>query len=152
MKKNPIIISIMNRKGGVGKTTITVNLAAALAESGNSVLAIDLDSQSNLTHSLIGDVEEEDLTIGDAILKDTNLEKIIKKTPTKNLFIAPSSDRMADLELNITNEMGRENLLYDALDNKILQKYNYILLDNPPSLNLILALFTSSARISVKQE
>lgn len=135
--KKPIVISIINHKGGVGKTTSTVNLAAGLAKMGKRVLAVDLDTQMNLTHSLIGDLQEDEPNIAEAILnQNVSIKSIIKPTRVENLDIAPSGESMVDLELKLHAAFGRESLLKKALLSEKLHNYDYIILDNQPHLGL----------------
>jgi chromosome partitioning protein len=135
--KKPVIISVINHKGGVGKTTTTVNIAAGLARLGKKVLAVDLDTQMNLTHSLVGDLSEEELTVAEAILNpNVCIKRIIKPTKVENLEIAPSGESMVDLELKLHSAFGRESLLKRILHSEKLRDYDYIILDNQPHLGL----------------
>lgn len=134
---HPIVISVINHKGGVGKTTSTVNIAAGLAKLGKKVLAIDLDTQMNLTHSLIGDVSDSDITITEAILSEkVSLKSAIKQTEITNLDIVPSGESMVDLELKLHSAFGRESLLKRTLNNDYTKEYDFILVDNKPHLGL----------------
>jgi chromosome partitioning protein len=133
----PTIISIINHKGGVGKTTTTVNLAAGLAKLGKRVLAIDLDTQMNLTHSFINDLEPEDHNITEAILnQNVSLKAIVRPTQINNLHIAPSGESMVDLDLNLhALPIRREFRLKDSLQQKDIADYDFILIDNPPHIS-----------------
>ena len=105
------IISVINHKGGVGKTTTTVNIAAGLAKLGKKVLAIDLNMQINLTHSLIGDLEENEPNIAEAILNEkVSLKDIVRQTQVENLFIAPLGESMVDLDLKLHSSPVRREL------------------------------------------
>ncbi len=135
--KPPIIISIINHKGGVGKTTTTVNVAAGLTKLGKKVLAIDLDPQMNLTHSLIGDLEENEQNITEAILNEkVSLKSITRNTHIDNLHIAPSGESMIDLDLQLHSAFGRENKLKNILKNDQLAGYDFVLIDNQPHIGL----------------
>lgn len=133
----PVIISVINHKGGVGKTTTTVNVAAGLAMSGKKVLAIDLDTQMNLTHSLIDDLLENEHNISEAILSEkVSLKSIIKPTTINNLHIAPSGESMVDLDLSLhTAPVRREFKLKDILKEKDIEEYDFIIIDNPPHIS-----------------
>jgi chromosome partitioning protein len=125
------VFAISNHKGGVGKTTTTVNLAAGLAKMGRKVLAIDLDAQANLTQSLgVSDVEP---TIYHALKGQCKLPEI---QVSENLWITPSHLNLSGAELEFSMEPGRENLV-KKLINEVLDKYDYILIDCPPSLGLL---------------
>ena len=132
-----IIISVINHKGGVGKTTTTVNIAAGLAKLGKKVLAIDLDIQMNLTHSLIGDLEENEPNIAEAILNEkVSLKDIVRQTQVENLFIAPSGESMVDLDLKLhSSPVRREFKLKDILKASDIEDYDFILIDNPPHIS-----------------
>ena len=131
------IISVINHKGGAGKTTTTVNIAAGLAKLGKKVLAIDLDTQMNLTHSLIGDLEEHELNIAEAILNEkVSLKDIVKHTQVENLHIAPSGESMVDLDLKLhSSPVRREFKLKDILKADDIGSYDFILIDNPPHIS-----------------
>jgi len=133
----PLIISVINHKGGVGKTTTTVNLSAGLAKLGKRVLVVDLDTQMNLTHSLIDDLREDEHNISEAILSDkVSLKSIIRKTSVENLHIAPSGESMVDLDLNLHSApVRREFKLKDAFNSATINEYDFILIDNPPHIS-----------------
>lgn len=133
----PTIISVINHKGGVGKTTTTVNVAAGLARLGKNVLTIDLDTQMNLTHSLIGDLDEHEKNIADSILNEKiSLKAIIRPTKINNLYIAPSGESMIDLDLQLHSTFGRENKLKNILKNDQIKDYDFIIIDNQPHIGL----------------
>jgi chromosome partitioning protein len=133
-----VIVSVINHKGGVGKTSTVVNVAAGLALRKKRVLVIDLDTQMNLTHSLIGDLPEDELSICDVIISDkTPLAKIIKKTQIAGVDIAPSGESMVNLELQLHSAIGREFKLKRVLAcSSELASYDYILIDNAPHVGL----------------
>lgn len=134
---NPITISICNCKGGVAKTSSTINLGAGLAMQGKRVLLIDLDTQANLTHSLIGDLPEKENSITEAILNDkVSLKSIVKPTDVQGMDIAPSGWSMVDLELKLHSAFGRESLLKRALNNDFANQYDFIIIDNGPHVGL----------------
>ena len=133
----PTIISVVNCKGGVAKTCSTINLGAGLAMLGKKVLLVDLDTQANLTHSLIGDLPETAINITESILSDkVPLESIVKATQVKDLDIAPAGWSMVDLELKLHSAFGRESLLKRTLDNDFANKYDFIIIDNGPHVGL----------------
>lgn len=128
--KQPIIIAISNHKGGVGKTTSTLNIGAALARLKKSVLLIDLDPQSHLSDSV--GIEEPDLSVYD-LLKG---KKIVPTAISKNLDIIPSSIDLSGADVELANEIGRELLLKKKIA-KLEKVYDFILIDCPPSLNVL---------------
>ena len=133
----PIIISVINHKGGVSKTTSVVNLSAGLALLGMKVLVVDLDTQMNLTHSLIGDIGENDLSISEVILDDKiSLKNVIRETLVENVHIIPSGESMVNLDLKLQSAFGRESLLKRTLSKPEANNYDFILLDNQPHLGL----------------
>lgn len=133
----PITISIANCKGGVAKTSSSINLGAGLAMLGKKVLLVDLDTQANLTHSLIGDLPENEANITEAILHEkTSLKSIVKPTHVKGLDIAPAGWSMVDLELKLHSAFGRESLLKRALNNDHANQYDFIIIDNGPHVGL----------------
>jgi len=125
------ILAISNHKGGVGKTTSTVNIGAALALKEKRVLLVDLDPQSNLTQSL--GVKNSEITIYDNLRGE---KSICPQEIKKNLFLLPSSLDLSAAEIELNAEPGREYILKDIL-NSIADKFDYILIDCPPSLGLL---------------
>ncbi|MBT0957691.1 ParA family protein [Alphaproteobacteria bacterium KMM 3653] len=135
----PRIIAIANQKGGVGKTTTSINLAAALAESGKSVLLVDLDPQGNASTGLGIDVVDRKLTTYDLLLEEAELDAVVVPTQTKKLWIAPSTTDLSSADVELVSNEKRSYLLRDALRQPAIDKFalDYILIDCPPSLNLL---------------
>ncbi len=130
------IFAIINQKGGVGKSTTAVNLAAALGEQGKQVLLIDLDPQGNATSGLGINKAEIDRCIYDVLLNDVQIEDIIIPDITEGLDLAPATINLAGAEVELVSEMARENRLRDTVG-RLRGKYDYILIDCPPSLGLL---------------
>lgn len=130
-------IAIFNQKGGVGKTTTNINLAACLALKGKRVLIVDIDPQGNTTTGMgISKKELEYTSYNILVEKDVAPEKTILKTKVENLDIIPASVNLAGAEIEMVQVEGRELRLKKALD-KIKGKYDYIFIDCPPSLGLL---------------
>ncbi len=137
------VIAISNQKGGVSKTTTTMNLGAALAERGKRVLIVDLDQQGSLTHSAGYDPEELEETLYDVLSSHTDIKQKqvrqlapIIQTLTKNLDLVPANGKLAALDLELDRAYNREYILKRALESE-KANYDYILLDCPPSLSLL---------------
>ena len=142
------IISVANQKGGVGKTTTTVNLSTILAKKGKKVLLIDTDPQGNATSGL-GIDKESDLSTYDLLITDVAAEDIIQETAIKNLYITPSNMNLAGAEVQLVSMMSREQRMKEKLD-AIKNQFDYILIDCPPSLGLItLNAFTASDSVLI---
>lgn len=130
------IIAIVNQKGGVGKTTTTINLAAALALSGKSVLLLDMDPQGNASTGLAISRKLRGVSIYNVLVDGTDLSEAIKETRVKGLDIVPSHIDLSAAELEIGNQAGRTTKLKSAME-PILKRYDYILIDCPPALGLL---------------
>ncbi|GCF92384.1 sporulation initiation inhibitor Soj [Enterococcus florum] len=143
------IISVANQKGGVGKTTTTVNLGACLAFIGKKVLLIDSDAQGNATSGLgirKPDVEQD---IYDVLVNETPIKETILQTERENLSIVPATLQLAGAEIELTSMMARESRLKGAL-NEVYDDYDFILIDCPPSLgHLTINAFTASHAILI---
>ncbi len=132
----PRVIAIANQKGGVGKTTTTVNLGAALADLDYRVLVIDLDPQGNATTGLGIDPRNFEMSMYDVIMRDQPLEDCIEPTSVKNLFAAPATIDLAGIEIELVPAFSRELKLKKAID-AVVDDFDFILIDCPPSLGLI---------------
>jgi chromosome partitioning protein len=133
----PVIISVLNAKGGVGKTTTTMNVGAALAQVGARVLLIDLDLQANLTHSLIGDLPTGISSIAEAMTQETGLDEIIRPTTTPGLDLAPAGETLIGLDITLAGAMGREQILKTCLKyTQCMPRYDADFIDNPPYISL----------------
>ena len=142
------VISIANQKGGVGKTTTTVNLGTILAKKGKKVLLIDTDPQGNATSGL-GVTKEVENSTYDILVGDVEFTSIIQESTVKNLKVCPSNISLAGAEVELVSMMSREQRLKNKLD-LIKDKFDYILIDCPPSLGLItLNAFTASDSVLI---
>lgn len=142
------VISVANQKGGVGKTTTTVNLGTLLAKKGKKVLLIDADPQGNATSGLGVDKDVEYSTY-DILVGDTEIVEALEDTIIKNLKICPSNMNLAGAEVELVSMMSREQRLKEKLD-VVKDSFDYILIDCPPSLGLItLNSFTASDSVLI---
>ncbi|GAA4239111.1 hypothetical protein GCM10022254_57860 [Actinomadura meridiana] len=132
------IITIANQKGGVGKTTSSVNLAASLAMHGAQVLVVDLDPQGNASTALGVDHHAEVPSIYDVLIEDMALDDIVVAAPDiPNLFCAPATLNLAGAEIELVSKVARESRLRRALEAYDTDKFDYVLIDCPPSLGLL---------------
>ena len=142
------IISIANQKGGVGKTTTSINLSTVLAKRNKKTLLIDADPQGNAT-SGVGIEKEIEISVYDVLINEVSMEEAILKTKIKNLDICPSNIDLAGAEVELVSMMSREQRLKEKLD-VIKENYDYIIIDCPPSLGLItLNAFTASDSVLI---
>ncbi len=135
----PKIIAVANQKGGVGKTTTTINLAAALAELECKVLLIDLDPQGNASTGLGIELEDREFTTYELLLEDLDLNEVILGTSFEGLHIVPATVDLSSADIELISNEKRSFLLHDALRQTQMDQFgfDFILIDCPPSLNLL---------------
>ena len=141
----PRVMAVANQKGGVGKTTTTVNLGAALAEMGYRVLVIDLDPQGNATTGLGIERRNFEHSMYDVIMHEHPLEDCIEPTNVKNLFVAPATLDLSGVEIELVPAFSRELRLKRAID-AVADDFDFIMIDCPPSLGLITINALAAAR------
>jgi chromosome partitioning protein len=129
-------VSISNQKGGVGKTTTSINLASYLASMGKKILLVDIDPQGNSGSGLGLSVNEIEKTSYEVLLGELSAREAIFPTGIENLFIIPANINLSGAELDLSTQAGRENRLKEALG-LVKSEYDFILIDCPPSLGIL---------------
>ena len=130
------IIAVANQKGGVGKTTTSINLAACLAEKGKKVLAVDMDPQGNLTSGLGVDKDSVEKSIYELIIGEVDIKDVINKEVLENLDIIPTSIDLSAAEIELIGVDDKEYILRNAID-QVKDQYDYVIIDCPPSLSML---------------
>ncbi|MGH2500324.1 MAG: ParA family protein [Candidatus Limnocylindria bacterium] len=132
------VIAIANQKGGVGKTTCAINLGGALVSLGNSVLCIDLDPQANLTVGLGIDLNAIERSMAEVLTDpDATLGSIVQPSRTPGLDVAPTTIDLSVAEVELMTAIGREMALRDKLAHEVIDRYDFTLIDCPPTLGLL---------------
>lgn len=129
-------IAVTNQKGGVGKTTTAINLAACLAEKGKRVLAIDIDPQGNTTSGLGVDKESIENTVYELLIGECTIEECMTESVVNNLFVLPSDVNLAGAEIELIGVEEKEYILKKNIEN-LRNSFDYIIIDCPPSLNVL---------------
>lgn len=130
------IIAVANQKGGVGKTTTSINLAACLAEKGKKVLAVDMDPQGNLTSGLGVDKDSVEKSIYELIIGEVDIKEVINKEVLDNLDIIPTSIDLSAAEIELIGVDDKEYILRNAID-QVKDQYDFVIIDCPPSLSML---------------
>lgn len=137
--RGPRIIAVANQKGGVGKTTTAINLAAALVECGKRVLVVDIDPQGNASTGLGIETSDRDMTTYELLVEDIPLEEVIQPTAIDGLMVVPATVDLSSADIELMANEKRSFLLHDALRQPAMDEFalDYVLIDCPPSLNLL---------------
>ena len=130
------IIAVANQKGGVGKTTTSINLAACLAEKGKKVLAVDMDPQGNLTSGLGVDKDSVEKSIYELIIGEVDIKEVINKEVLENLDIIPTSIDLSAAEIELIGVDDKEYILRNAIA-QVKNQYDFVIIDCPPSLSML---------------
>ena len=130
------IIAIANQKGGVGKTTTSINLSSCLSALGKKVLAIDMDPQGNMTSGLGIDKDNVENTVYDLILQQASIDEVICKDALENLDVLPTNIDLSGAEIELIGIENNEFIIRDAV-NTVRDRYDFIIIDCPPSLNML---------------
>ena len=130
------IIAVANQKGGVGKTTTSINLAACLAEKGKKVLAVDMDPQGNLTSGLGVDKDSVEKSIYELIIGEVDIKEVINKEVLENLDIIPTCIDLSAAEIELIGVDDKEYILRNAID-QVKDQYDFVIIDCPPSLSML---------------
>ena len=144
------VIAIANQKGGVGKTTTSINLAASLAALDRRVLLLDMDPQGNTTSGL--GVEKQSVESGmyDVLMQESTIDEVLIETDCEGLYLVPASMDLAGAEIELVTEEGREQILQQAFDSFEGEPFDFVIIDCPPALNLLtLNALTASDRVLI---
>jgi chromosome partitioning protein len=130
------ILCIANQKGGVGKTTTAVNLAAGLARRGHKVLLVDLDIQGSATATLGVRLKEGESSVAECLVHERQIEHVVRETGTENLFLAPAGETLAAVDIHLATAMAREHVFSRCLST-VGEKVDYVVVDTAPYLGLL---------------
>lgn len=134
--REAVVLAVVNQKGGVGKSTTAVNLAASLADLGKKILLIDLDPQGNATSGYGLDKNQREQCVYDALLGEVPIEQLIEPVEVGGVFIVPSTIQLAGAEIELVSAFSRETKLKSVIQ-PVLKDFDYIIIDCPPSLGLL---------------
>lgn len=144
------VIAIANQKGGVGKTTTSINLAASLAALDKRVLLMDLDPQGNTTSGLGIDKKSIENGMYDVLMRGVAIHEVLMNTGCEDLFLVPASMDLAGAEVELVAIEGRENIIKKAIEGYVGDAFDYVIVDCPPALNLLtLNALTAADRVLI---